>query len=158
VDSATHTWNVAHTSQFAILSQDTRPNPITQDHKQPLEVHEGMRNKPNKTEDEEQAEEAQRKIEAEGALVQQYRQELARAQQTEALLLQQFMQLRQEEEAGGGVGIGVGVDVPDRVALANDAVVPGACWVGLQVKESGAFDNLCFAVFLCEMLIAWCLL
>jgi hypothetical protein len=56
-----------------------------------------MRNKPNKTEEEQADEEAQRKTEAEGALVQQYREELARAQQTEALLLQQFMQLRQEQ-------------------------------------------------------------
>jgi hypothetical protein len=70
-----------------------------------------------------------------------------------------------DEAAGGGAGgkaapAGVGVDAPDRVALQDGAVLPGACCVVLYVKESGAFDNLlfCFSVFLCEMLISWCLL
>ena len=77
----------------------------------------------------------------------------------------QDLVLLDEAAAGGGVGgkaapAGVGVDAPDRVALQDGAVLPGACCVVLQVKESGAFDNLlfCFAVFLCEMLMLWYLL
>jgi hypothetical protein len=63
-----------------------------------------------------------------------------------------------DEAAGGGGGgeaggkaapAGVGVGVPDRVALQDGAVLPGACCVVLYVKESGAFDNLLFCCIFC---------
>ena len=54
-----------------------------------------------------------------------------------------------DEAAGGRAGgkaapAGVGVDAPDRIALPDGAVLPGACCVVLQVKEPGTFDNLLF--------------
>ena len=64
----------------------------------------------------------------------------------------QDLVLLDEGAGGGGAGgksapAGVGVDAPDRLALADGAVLPGACCVVLQVKESGAFDNLfCFVL------------
>ena len=64
----------------------------------------------------------------------------------------QDLVLLDEGAGGGGAGgksapAGVGVGAPDRVALTDGAVLPGACCVVLQVKESGAFDkSFCFVL------------
>ena len=65
----------------------------------------------------------------------------------------QDLVLLDEGAGGGGAGgksapAGVGVDAPGRVALCDGAVLPGACCVVLQVKESGAFDKS-FVLFCC---------